>query len=506
MFHLPIPIEGNSGEPVSIQKRKSHGYEYTIMKYEYGVSEGQTEPYTVVTNAEQTKVFAYMAPRETTTFNDLKMADYQEGDVVEVKESIEGTMITFFWNDETDEWNICTRNGIGGEYSFMRPTNKGDEAPSTFREMVVDTFRIAIPFSTPYGSQSGNTPIPFSTPYGRQSGNTPLMVDRVVRPEDVHDLNDVPILDALSKTHCYTCILQHPANHIVYRGAPFCSFLKLVAIYETGAMPPLVPHDSTVSYRDTVRELANPDYPEVAKSYLDESKEEEDDLIWKVGYNVFCRTRTTSEFIKTFDEFLSFKKEVFDNYVDTMVINDGKVRSSDIGEHEDSPYYPPAWILTNNRTGQRCEVKNPFYEMAKNLRNMNPNMRYQYLHLRKTNQLGDYLLAFPRYKMYFGNLENEYEQFVTEVHSAYVKFYIKKERDQHIPKQYFVHAARVHHNLYLKQDPALPRRKVTRDTIYFYFNGFSATKMFYFLTRTEEGEQEPNEDEEEVSEPAVLRI
>lgn len=470
MFHLPIPIEGCSGEPVSIQKRQSHGFEYTILKYEYGVCDGQKEPYTVVTNAEQTKVFAYMAPRETVTFADLKYV-YQEGDIIEVKESIEGTMITFFWNDETGEWNICTRNGIGGEYSFMRPTNKGDEAPSTFREMVVDTFRIA------------------------------LMVDRVVRPEDVHDLNDVPILDSLSKTHCYTCILQHPANHIVYRSAPFCSFLKLVAIYETGAMPPLVPQDSEVLYRDTVRELANPDYPEITKQYLQESKEDGDDEVWKTAYRVFCRTRTTSEFVKTFDGFLSFKKEVFENYVDTMIMNDGKVCASNIGEHEDSLYYPPAWILTNNRTGQRCEVKNPFYEMAKELRNMNPNMRYQYLHLRKTNQLSDYLLAFPQYRTNFMNLENEYEQFVTEVHNAYVKFYIKKERDQHIPKQYFVHAARIHHNLYLKQDPALPRRKVTRDTIYFYFNGFSATKMFYFLTRTEEEEQKPNEEEEnEVSE------
>lgn len=470
MFYLPIPIEGCSGEPVSIQKRQSHGYEYTILKYEHHTVEGQSEPYTVVTNADQTKVFAYMAPRETITFNDLKMTGYQEGDVVEAKESIEGTMITFFWNDETEEWNICTRNGVGGEYSFARPTNKGDEAPSTFREMVVDTFRIA------------------------------LMVDRIVRPEDVHDLNDVPILDSLSKMHCYTCILQHPANHIVYRGAPFCSFLKLVAIYETGAMPPLVPHDSNVFYRECVRELANPDYPEIAKQYLQDSKESEDDEVWKYAYRVFCRTRTTSEFIKSFDDLAEFKNEVFENYVDTMIVNEGKVRASDIGEHEDSLYYPPAWILTNNRTGQRCEVKNPFYEMAKNLRNMNPNMRYQYLHLRKTNQLSDYLLAFPRYKTDFAELEKEYERFVTEVHSAYVKFYIKKERDQHIPKQHFVHAARIHHNLYLKQDPALPRRKVTRDTIYFYFNGFSATKMFYFLTRTEESEISEKQEENEVSE------
>ena len=81
-----------------------------------------------------------MAPRETIGFSEFK-SNYQEGDVVEVKESIEGTMITFFWNDEINEWDICTRNGVGGDYSFMRPTNKDDKAPKTFREMVLDAFR-----------------------------------------------------------------------------------------------------------------------------------------------------------------------------------------------------------------------------------------------------------------------------------------------------------------------------------------------------------------------------
>jgi hypothetical protein len=98
------------------------------------------------------------------------------------------------------------------------------------------------------------------------------------------------------------------------------------------------------------------------------------------------------------------------------------------------------------------------------------------------------LLAFPRYKTDFAYLEKEYEQFVTEVHNAYVKFYIKRERGHHIPKQHFVHAARIHHNLYLQQE--LPRQKVTRETVQGYFEGVSPTKMFYFLTRTEEPKEQ----------------
>jgi len=456
MFYLPIPIEGCSGEPVSVQKRQSRGYEYSIMKYERPTIGGQ-EPYTLVTNREQTKVFAYMAPRETIGFNEFKFTDYQEDDTVEVKDAIEGTMITFFWNDETEEWDICTRNGVGGDYSFMHPTNKGDEPSITFRQMVIDTFRIS------------------------------LMVDRVVRSEDVRDLNDVVILNTLSKTHCYTCILQHPANHIVYQRAMSSCFLKLVAVYEMGAMPPLVSPDSDVVYRDCVREIA--------KQYLQSSKVDEDDEVWQQACRVFGCQRTTPEFIRKFDEFTNFKIDVFNTFFDKMITNRDPICARDIGEHEGSLYYPPAWILTNNRTGQRCEIKNPFYESAKELRNIQPNMRYQYLILRKSNRLSDYVLAYPRYRSNIIELEKEYEGFITEVHRAYVKFYIKKERAEHIPKKYFVHAARIHHNLYLKQ-PAVPRLNVTREVVYFYFDRFSATKMFYFLTRTEEGEPEPTEEEE----------
>jgi hypothetical protein len=500
MFYLPIPIGGDSDEPIRIQTRDSRGYKYNILQYKRQTSEDKSEKYTVLTNTDQTKVFAYMAPRETATFNTLKFEDYKESDIIEVKDSIEGTMITFFWNDETDEWNICTRNGVGGDYSFAKNyeyredihnTNKEhfshetddcasglysaslgtsylssnpfsearaknarrncQKPPVTFREMVVDTFRIA------------------------------MITDRIIRPEDVRDLNDVILLDELSKTHCYTCILQHYTNHIVYSGTPFHSFLKLVSIYETGSMPPLVPYDSDVTYRDCVRELDNPYDTCYPNLYLLKSKEDGDDDIWQKAYRVFSAPRKNIYHIKTIDDLHSFKKSVFETYIETMIINGGKVCSIDISENDESVYYPPAWILTNVRSGQRSEVKNPFYEMAKKLRNMQPNMRYQYLYLRDCHLVDYYLLAFPQYKTEFAEFEKEYEQFVTEVHNAYVKFYIKKERDQLIPKCYFVHAARIHHNIYLQQTHT--RQKVTRETVKLYFEFITPTKMFYLLTQ-----------------------
>jgi hypothetical protein len=107
-------------------------------------------------------------------------------------------------------------------------------------------------------------------------------------------------------------------------------------------------------------------------------------------------------------------------------------------------------------------------------------MRYQYLHLKQLGIVGQYLNAFPQYMGAFERLRREYDEFITEVYSAYVKFYIKKERDL-IPKKYFVHAAGIHHGIYL--NPENGRRKITRETVFKYFDKTSPSKMFYNLTR-----------------------
>ena len=80
MFHLPIPIEGTSGEPVSVAKRTSNGAVYNVIKYSLNLVEGslpeiapELEHYSVVTNESQTRVFAYMAPKKTVHERDMSV-------------------------------------------------------------------------------------------------------------------------------------------------------------------------------------------------------------------------------------------------------------------------------------------------------------------------------------------------------------------------------------------------------------------------------------------------
>jgi hypothetical protein len=488
-FYLPTPIEGNSSNIVEVLERKSQGYNYNILKYDWELLDGDNqhaedrEHYSLLTNEGQTKVFAYMPPRQTMNYATFRYRDYycgkdkHEPDTVEVMETIEGTMITFFWNDEIEKWDICTRNGVGCNYSFMHTTfNMDYDKPRTFREMVLDVFRV------------------------RQYKSGVESESESMKP--INDLSDVDELNSLLKTNCYTCILQHHLNHIVYSRASFKPYLILVAIHEMSSMPPLVPRNSDIQYQDCVRELSNPNRLQLYLRRDDEDDEEggnelvdHDERVWNYSLKVFDRTtasrRTLLEFLQSTEELDSFKTSLYSDYAE-YVKNETAIKALDLVEEESSKFYPPAWTLTNTRTGQKCEIVNPFYEKAKSLRNMQPNLRYLYHSLRKNNAVNEYLNAFPRYVEEFCKLEMEYDYFIKKVHCAYIEFYVLKNRREtnRIPKHYFVHAARIHHNIYLAQneDGTTPEKRkiITKETVKTYFEQFTPSKIFYFITNKDE--------------------
>jgi len=472
MFHLPIPISGNSKKtPLKVLKRQSQGYEYHILQYEWDIfanGEGQ-EPYTLITNAEETKIFAYMAPKQTADKSVFRCMGFDDTDMddIQIKPAIEGTMVTFFWNEDIEKWEVCTRNGVGCNYSFMRPTFKHDTPVKTFRQMIMDVFRENM-------------------------------------SENANDIDDVLQFSGISKTHCFTCIMQHPENHIVYNiDKPN---MKIVSIYERGSIPPLIPFDSDINYNDCMREVVDPRFIQYIPINPDDSECDDECYLWRLSEKVFGRTSIPAMYLKSTEQIRSFTQELFERHENTK-FEDEFIQSEDLVENIKSVYYPTAWILTNLQTGQKCEVANPYYENAKILRNMQPNLRYLYIALRKNNTVDRYLSAFPRYRNVFEELNAEYEQFITDVYQGYVKYYILKTRNEPVPKHHFVHAARIHHGLYLNPETeslfefcnGISRTKrVTRKVVNEYFRQFTPSKLFYFITNTNTpaDETKPEEPEE----------
>jgi hypothetical protein len=91
-----------------------------------------------------------------------------------INEIVEGTMINLFWDSDEGCWDICTKRGIGGNYSYFRNENKENK---TFRTMFIEALSEAT-----CKSDASISDIDFST---------------------------------FDKTCCYTFVLQHPSNHIV---------------------------------------------------------------------------------------------------------------------------------------------------------------------------------------------------------------------------------------------------------------------------------------------------
>ena len=103
-----------------------------------------------------------------------------------INEIIEGTMLTLFYDERTQEWDIASKSAIGGNYWFFRNQyeldnqKKEKKSQLTFREMFLQAMR-----------------------------------SQAMRSQAFKDINDIAFLEYLSKEYCYNFVLQHPDNHIV---------------------------------------------------------------------------------------------------------------------------------------------------------------------------------------------------------------------------------------------------------------------------------------------------
>jgi hypothetical protein len=150
-------------------------------------------------------------------------------------------------------------------------------------------------------------------------------------------------------------------------------------------------------------------------------------------------------------------------------------------------YTPMGWMLTHAITGDRMAIDNPHYLRLKAIRGNNPNLQFHYLSLYRINQVSEFLSWFPMYKKQFYEFYTQYHGFITDVHNAYVSYYVLKE-GKTIPKKYFVHAAKIHHNVYLPSIKS-PEGKtvITHRVVREYVDSMTPSKLLYYL-RYEEAE------------------
>ena len=110
-----------------------------------------------------------------------------------------------------------------------------------------------------------------------------------------------------------------------------------------------------------------------------------------------------------------------------------------------SPYNMMGVMFWNMVTGERMKVRNPSYEMVKNLKGAEQKLQLQYLSLRHGGRVGEYLKAYPEYKSDFAVFRNQLHGFTRSLHQNYLDcFVFKKRKFEEFPQQYKKHMFGLH--------------------------------------------------------------
>lgn len=102
-----------------------------------------------------------------------------------------------------------------------------------------------------------------------------------------------------------------------------------------------------------------------------------------------------------------------------------------------SSYNTMGVVFCNMVTGDRMKVRNPTYEMVKNLKGGEQKLQLQYLTLRHGGRVADYLKTYPEYKADFAVFRGQLHGFTRSLHQNYLDCFVFKKRVfSEFPQQY----------------------------------------------------------------------
>ena len=167
---------------------KNTGLSYTVIKYDEKYVCDNDEKLgkyrSVIFSSPENQLVCFTPPKSITL--DLFNERIKNQSDVNITEMVEGTMLSLFWDDRINAWELASKGAVGANYWFYRTEYAGTEGTAggqkqkTFRRMFLDVFGAS----------------------------------------DTEDINDVVSIKELptggeGSRICYNFVLQHPANHIV---------------------------------------------------------------------------------------------------------------------------------------------------------------------------------------------------------------------------------------------------------------------------------------------------
>jgi hypothetical protein len=116
--------------------------------------------------------------------------------------------------------------------------------------------------------------------------------------------------------------------------------------------------------------------------------------------------------------------------------------------------YKQAGIMVHHTTtGERTKIINPNYEFVRGLRGNQPKLQYHLLELMQNGKISAYLRYFPEARPQFISVRQKIHDFTEELHTNYIKCYIKKKKPllDFEKKELHTHMYNLHHKIYKGQ-------------------------------------------------------
>lgn len=235
-------------------------------------------------------------------------------------------------------------------------------------------------------------------------------------------------INLLDPKYCYSFVLQHPDNRIV---VPFIKpQLFLVALYEI-----------THTANDTVNV-----FPLNSRDHLYSS--------------IF--SSTTVKYPQIYEEWTDYA-DVTNQFAS---IN--------------TSYAIVGVVIYNNITGDRCKLRNPVYEMVRQLRGNQSKLQYQYLSLRQQGKVRDFLQYYPENKKECSFFRDMLHNFTNTLFQNYISCYIRKEKPlKEFSQQFRTHMFNIHQNYMTNLKPA--NDYVTNTVVMEYVNKLHPSLQMYSL-------------------------
>lgn len=310
---------------------------------------------------------------------------------------------------------------IGDEYkvvSFAPPKSVGYEHPKfeDGQELVYSQFIEGTMVNVFFDQEAGEWEIATRSIIG---GKGKFFKDSLTfRQMFLEALNETPLeFEHLDKKLCYSFVVQHPKNRIVLKIEK--PDLVLCAIYEC--------KDNVITERSI--------YESGMGQYV---------------HMPFCYPYSTKE----------QAKEVFGNPAVT-------------------PFYVLG-IMMKSRDGLRVKVRNPNYEYVHHLRGNQPKSQFQYLNLRHSGKVSEFLKFYPDFAEQFQNYRQQVHEFTTNLHQFYLNCYARKEKPLgQYPYEYRGHMFNLHQK-YIN-DLIPDNKKVTKGVVIEYINELPPARLMYSL-------------------------